>query len=514
MKRDKLLAIALLGLGSPFLLWASNWPAAAYCQVDEENNQVVAIGRKSDAFPLLLLAGLAQGAAAGYLLWSELKSKNSISQNTPIALPESRSPEYNPTAQSHFENEQQFESLSLERNNLLSSNFPFVAPNYAPVAQKTQIKPSESKITKLAASHLSIVFSAPPGTGKTTTVLTWLFEVFNKYPNALVFIAGWKADPWLGLDRIEGVVNLISVEGGTIDFQPLIDQIDKVMEILDLRRKTPKHLRDFESLPVWLILDDYYTTVNSLSTNSKYKKEWEDIKGKIGFIITVGREFFVNIAVATHSLNVTALGVSDGNIRDCLNVCALGKINRNDDNREDGGYGAVSKAIKNPLIVDSSDIREKLLQSELPRLQKESDKTGRPVMFCSMGYPPTLELLPDLRWSETAVLPDAVLQNLAQRLGVPGPEPSYGMRNRLEVLPGKGLEKQDSGVTSYETPQNSPSEEDKRLQASVTHLLELGMSPSQIIKDVWGFKGRNYPEGKAKWDSLGGVDFTELDAIN
>lgn len=510
MKRDKLFAISLLGIGCPFLLWASTLPASTYCQVDEENSQVVAIGKKSDAFPLLLLAGLAQGAAAGYLLWSDLKNKNQglISSQTPIALPESRSPQLE-IAQ-HFGREREIEELQeLPQQSDQSS-----PSNYAPMAAKMDVKSKESKITKLAASHLSIVFSAPPGTGKTTTVLTWLFEVFDKYPSALVFIAGWKADPWLGLDRIEGVVNLISAEGGTIDFQPLIDQIDKVMEVLEARRKTPKHLRDFDSLPVWLILDDYYTTVNSLSTNSKYKAKWEDLKGKIGFIITVGREFFVNIAVATHSLNITALGVSDGNIRDCLNICALGKINRNEDNREDGGYGAVSKAIKNPLIVDSSDIREKLLSAELPRLQRESDRTGRPVMFCSMGHPPTLELLPDLRWSETAVLPEAILQGLARRLGVTEPEPSYKMRNHLEVLPGKGFENQGSGITGYETPQNSLSDGDKHLLNSVTHLLELGMTPSQIIKDVWGFKGRNYPEGKAKWDGLFGSDFADLDAAN
>ena len=86
MKRDKLLAISLLGIGSPFLLWASNLPASTYCQVDEENNQVVAIGKKSDAFPLLLFAGFAQGAAAGWLIWNDLKNQNQeISDKNPIA---------------------------------------------------------------------------------------------------------------------------------------------------------------------------------------------------------------------------------------------------------------------------------------------------------------------------------------------------------------------------------------------------------------------------------------------
>lgn len=277
--------------------------------------------------------------------------------------------------------------------------------------------PAGSKIASLAASHLSIVISAPPGTGKSVTVQTWLFEVFRKYPQAMTFIAGWKNDPWLGLSRIPGAVNVIPSDRGAINFQPLIEQVDKVASILDSRRTTSKPLRNFESQPVWLILDDYYTMVDLLTANSRYKSRWEDLKTKLGFIITVGREFFVNAAIATHSVNVAALGLSDANIRDCLNICALGKITRNPDGREDGGYGAVFKAIKNPLIVDDVLVRDRLLEN-LPRLQQESDRTGRPVMFCSMGHPPTLELLPDLRSFEAAVLSEEQLIRFAERLGV------------------------------------------------------------------------------------------------
>jgi hypothetical protein len=146
---------------------------------------------------------------------------------------------------------------------------------------------------------------------------------------------------------------------------------------------------------------------------------WNDIKTKIGLIITVGREFLVGIACDTHSFNTSALGIAnDANIRDCLNIMALGKISRNEDGQEQGGYGAIAKAIGNKLVVDDDTIRCQLLK-ELTHMALLSDQTGRPVLFTTMGHPPRMMLLPDLRQYETYQLPTEILTKLANCLNSP-----------------------------------------------------------------------------------------------
>jgi hypothetical protein len=257
---------------------------------------------------------------------------------------------------------------------------------------------SEDIISKAAATTLSIVFTAPPGCGKTTTELAWLARVFDLYPDASVLITSQKNDSFLGLSEIPGILTVLD----GIDPKPLADQIDRVFNILQQRKSLPSSRRhEYQGKPVWLLLGDWFATCNSLANNKRYSDLWNDIKTKIGLIITVGREFLVGIACDTHSFNTAALGIAnDANIRDCLNIMALGKISRNEDGQEQGGYGAIAKAIGNKLVVDDDTIRSQLLK-ELTHMALLSDQTGRPVLFTTMGHPPRMMLLPDLRQYET-----------------------------------------------------------------------------------------------------------------
>jgi hypothetical protein len=275
---------------------------------------------------------------------------------------------------------------------------------------------SEDIISKAAATTLSIVFTAPPGCGKTTTELAWLARVFDLYPDASVLITSQKNDSFLGLSEIPGILTVLD----GIDFQPLADQIDRVFNILQQRKSLPSSRRhEYQGKPVWLLLGDWFATCNSLANNKRYSDLWNDIKTKIGLIITVGREFLVGIACDTHSFNTAALGIAnDANIRDCLNIMALGKISRNEDGQEQGGYGAIAKAIGNKLVVDDDTIRSQLLK-ELTHMALLSDQTGRPVLFTTMGHPPRMMLLPDLRRYESYQLPASILTKVANRLNTP-----------------------------------------------------------------------------------------------
>jgi hypothetical protein len=320
---------------------------------------------------------------------------------------------YEPTSATHPEVVEEKEGSSLGKTYALPVKIEAVTE-----AATEQSISSEDIITKAAATTLSIVFTAPPGCGKTTTELAWLARVFDLYPDAIVLITSQKNDSFLGLSEIPGVLTVLD----GIDPKPLADQLDRVFNILQQRKSLPKSMRhEYEGKPVWLLLGDWFATCNSLANNKRYSDMWNDIKTKIGLIITVGREFLVGIACDTHSFNTSALGIAnDANIRDCLNIMALGKISRNEDGQEQGGYGAIAKAIGNKLVVDDDTIRSQLLK-ELTHLALLSDQTGRPVLFTTMGHPPRMMLLPDLRRYESYQLPASILTKVGNCLNTPEP---------------------------------------------------------------------------------------------
>jgi hypothetical protein len=273
----------------------------------------------------------------------------------------------------------------------------------------------EDILTKFAASPLGLVFTAPPGTGKTCTELAYLAKLFEQSPDAIVRVVCRKKDAFLGLAAIPRCVELIDPQ-----FEVFFEAINWIHGILHQRLGMPVQQRGSLE-PVRQVIGDYYSTANSLSQQKKYRDRWEETKAKLGDINTLGREVNVGAVIDTHSFNTAALGVSDGNIRDCLNIAALGKITRDDNGREDGGYGSIFKAINNKLVVDDDTLRQQLLKRDLPPLQEQSQQTGQPVLFTTMGTP-RLMLLPDLRWAETYQLPRATLQRLAAKLGTSLPE--------------------------------------------------------------------------------------------
>ncbi|MDF0552194.1 hypothetical protein [Kamptonema sp. UHCC 0994] len=244
MRRDKLLAIALLGIGSPFLLWASNLPASTYCQIDEENNQVIAIGKKSDAFPLLLLAGLAQGAAAGYLFWSDLKKDNqqrSIGESKPIgSLPQSIVQELDLGS-----NVIRFpEPETVAANPFVSANFQSLNSLKSQTQSEDWIKNmvfDENDELKTVHYHLS----GPTGTGKTTLGehLMGLIRGDSKdasyyliNPKHLANKPSWSFPPFVkdidqALEGIEYCADLVKKRVADPDFYP--DTAPPIFVIVD-----------------------------------------------------------------------------------------------------------------------------------------------------------------------------------------------------------------------------------------------------------------------------------------
>lgn len=271
----------------------------------------------------------------------------------------------------------------------------------------------EDIITKLAASSLSSVFSGPPGVGKTTAELALIAKIYELYPDAQVYVAAQKYDPWCGLWRVPGACVVLD----NLNFQLLIQQVDRVFNILTERKFTPPEERDiFQFQPVWLILGDWSVTSNTLSSLREYRGIWNELRAKLGSIITLGREFRCGVVIDTHSFNIYSLGLAkDTQIRDCLSLCILGKISRDEFGMEQGNFEPIAKAIYNRAIVGNPVIREQL-GKDLIKYQRFSDQADRPLLFTTMGYPPRLMLLPDLRSYRSYELPRIILERFREKI--------------------------------------------------------------------------------------------------
>ena len=497
MRLSNVIAVGALGVGAPLLLAGAGLYSRAECRIDQNAKTVTPIGYKSELQWLFIVAGVGQGALA-WKLFKDLREDDETEDEpeSPQVLPETTLPVFPPP------------SVTVKAE--LEPIVPQPAPTYfyqpqpqqqqqsAPVA--TAPKPQQAKqqppsiIKSLAQSHLSIVFSAPPGTGKTTTELAWMGHVFQQFPDALMFIACWKNDSFLGLSSIPGAVEVLGGldDEGNLDWQPLLKQVNRVFSVLSHRRNLPQERRsEFEGKPVWLVLGDYYATVNTLSSSTKYKAIWEDLKTKLASIITVGREFHVGVCVDTHSFNIASLGISDANIRDCLSICALGKITRNEDGREDGGYGAIAKAIGNKFVVDDEAIRTQLLTKDLPQLQKQSDATGRPVLFTTLGHPPKLVLLPDYRKYETFTIPPHALERITKNMGVQVRTAEPDPVQPLNLTPdnnSEDFEPTGSDVRLRLEPLGSGLDSDELVLNRILELRAIGLNQDQIIMAIWGAK--------------------------
>lgn len=530
--------IGSLLFGGSLLFLNSGNMANADCKLDKNTQKIFVVGQKSSMYLPMVGVGIVQVLAAVGLL-SNLSSK----KQEPERDPERPLRSAEPVAALHEVEADEFDpELSLAPivhappvNLGVATRYEEELPeaNFAKPQVSSAIKRQTSSevIRTMAATQLSVVFSAPPGCGKTTTELAWLNSVFEVFPSSIVLVVAWKNDDFLGLARIDGAVAVLD----GVDFMPLMDRINFIFNILTARRKMPQSERyKFEGQPAWLVLADYFATVQSLSRDPRLKGMWNDFRTKLGIIITVGREFWVGAAVDTHSINVAQLGVPDANIRDCLNAQALGKINRNEFGKEEGGYGAILQAINNKLVVKEPAVQAELLE-ELTRLQPESDRTGRPIMFTTMGTP-RLMLLDDLRSLAARPLSEEILVNLARRLQMPllpatattpeVPDPSSFMQNsepvggsvatleppapqEIEAV-SVTIEPQVPGSTSPEEIPETVAELDAtdlarvtpELFQAVTTMRNLGVAPSTIIKEQWGYKGRRYPTGKAVYNLL------------
>jgi len=367
--------------------------------------------------------------------------------------------------------------------NEVSVGYEFQLPN------KASIPTGELILEEASATSLSTVFSSPPGTGKTVTLLSWLKRLLVKFPDSLVTVVAQKNDSFMGLSSI-GAVSLFD----GIDTSPIEQNINEIFEILQFRKSQDEEIRkQFKTQPVWLILDDWFSIYDVIS---KDKKLWSQLSSKISTIVTVGREFNVAIAVTTHSFNIASLGLAkDSNIRSCLNIMSLGFISKDEYGRNQGGFDAINGILNNNSII-STEYREGL-KIELERLIMLSGVSQTPVLFTTMGHPPRMALLPNLCEIKQQVIPQSILLAIKTKLD--------RMRGHTSLISteqeSRGSQtRQDVPVT--EDIYDAVDKEDKK--DLIMNLINQGITGKmEIIKQIWGVSsGRKYTEASQEYNQI------------
>lgn len=259
-----------------------------------------------------------------------------------------------------------------------------------PDDRKTMFQQRGTKIMRsLAALKMSILSAAPTGAGKTHTLYKWLGDLQTLYPDNDCYVIAHKRDSFLGLLEKERVAIF-----DDLNPELALYYLDVVYKEMKRRLNAPEHEREeFKTKPVRLILDDWFASYGVIKLNPAL---WNEVKVKLGAIITKGREANVCLYIATQSFNLEAIGVQDSNIRGNLAITCQGlvteKIDEYGEIVEQGNYESIQLLIDNKFIVSSRGDRERL-NAELEEIIALSRLHQVPAMFAAVGKN-TLALAP------------------------------------------------------------------------------------------------------------------------
>ncbi|MEA5551773.1 hypothetical protein VB713_12400 [Anabaena cylindrica UHCC 0172] len=245
-------------------------------------------------------------------------------------------------------------------------------------------------VDELVSSKLSTLLAAPSGAGKSVTQAYWLTKLFQKFPNADVYVIARKNDSFNGL-REQGKVFIYDPSEPSTALQAL----ETVHRIFIKRSKYPEHEREqFKTKPVRLILADWYSIHNDLS--QCHQKLWNtQVKTKLADIVTVAREFNCSLFADTQTFNLASLGIAeDSNIRNNLNIVSQGLVSIDEDGLEQGGFSVLQSIIKNQYVMPDEETRRAFIAT-CKRLITTSKEQHIPVVFSTAGTI-KMGLLPNL----------------------------------------------------------------------------------------------------------------------
>ena len=262
-------------------------------------------------------------------------------------------------------------------------------------------KNAEKILNSLAGIQTSIFMAAPTRAGKTYTLYKWLKDTLFTFSKADIYVISQKKESYCGLD-----------EKGRVDiFDPMnpmesLANLVKVYEILQKRKGSKFEDGMYDNLPVKLILEDWFASLEILQQKSN-SKIWDWARPMLSMIVTVGGQYNVGYYICTQTFNIEGSGVSDSNIRLNLALIAQGLVRTNNKGQQQGNYGVLQQMIGNPSIVPDKKDRDRLSE-QLRFLIEASEKEQTPIIFSAIGEP-ILGLMPHIQRninSNTVELPN------------------------------------------------------------------------------------------------------------
>jgi hypothetical protein len=446
MKLSESLTLAALGMGCPLLIFGSTLYGSASCQLNKQAGVILPLGRKSDAYALLLLAGAAQGGLAGWLGYCIFKKEQAeeLLDFAPSGAHKKHSPSLPPAHTQTIEvpaEQPEGELIRLNNTQIQASSNP----------EAIYTIPSQPRSEFSWGSDLlgypTILIYGAQGAGK-TTFSAWLIRERRKAGHQIKIL-----DPHREFAQWDG----LEVYGDGMDYEAIDCQLAWFTSEIKKRYGARAQSAHYKPQPITVLCEEFTSWSDRCESSSDFFREsLSDIR-KIG----------LHVIFVSHARTLTGLGGSKG-------LAAT---------RDAGLLELELEAQVDPVTKKASPaLRGKL---KYPGLAERKAVAIAPWMKGDMNFKePTQEV------TEGVTPPE-------------NPELSSLERNLLEALYHNSPEFQEKEVTGSSSAENSPLPLTKELFDTVTTLMKLGgMKPSQIIKDCWGYKGRNYSEGKALFDQL------------
>ncbi|MDK3159854.1 hypothetical protein QPK87_25310 [Kamptonema cortianum] len=314
MKRDRAIACGLLAVGSPLLMFASTLYGSTTCQIDRARGELVTIPRRSEAYPLILLAGIVQGLGAAYLLKGsaqkpKLTLKPLLTGDEPFEIP--------------LQQEAELEELGNIMPNTTEETETSTEPqpfNRVPIQAVDRTQGG-----KLIERVKHILLEGETDAGKSTLckfVLSFL-------PGSKVVVDPHrKPDDWQGLPAIGGGRNYREIAQFFIALEKLMNDRYKL-------RDNGQTLGEI----INVVIDEY----PAIASSDECKKIAPSILKKL---LREARKVGIRIILLTQGSEVKALGFEgEGSVRDCLVRVKLAKSALNH-----------AKAIKNEALYNELKI--------------------------------------------------------------------------------------------------------------------------------------------------------------
>lgn len=384
MRIEKAAAIALLGFGCPVMLWASTLYSRASCQIDRTQGVVSPIGYRPDAYLLMVLLGVGQGALAGMLAAYEVKKKRFASSPTPAINSAPTAPSL-PASTVHTVNIGSAQIKQVPAPLEGTNERPQTASPINASTPPFPLQPALSGLEKLGIIGQLVntpiprnyLLSAVSRVGKTTTIRAIVYGIWLRHKGKVIFrIVDPKKDKagWLGLERLRDVVTY-----AVDSIAPVLARLQEAYQLMIYRIENSIT----DGLPFYLIVDEWFGVLEVAKQLGLEKQ----LLFQVGEVCRKGLGVGIHLVLITQSHLVKNSGI-DTQSRYGFIFAAIG--------RRDVGYEMLWNAVKDDDLIPDENTRRNL-KLQIDRAIAQASQSGLPVMLTTYQGG-SVEVLPNLQW--------------------------------------------------------------------------------------------------------------------